>query len=152
MTATDEIAFLAAHHTMTLATIAEDGSAHAASLLYALVELSLVWTSDPSSRHSLHLAREPRVAATVAPDYDNFQDIRGVQIHGTARRLTAAHESGVARGALRLRYPFLETLSDGPPALAEAWKNAAFYRLDPSRITFIDNTRGFGHKTTVELP
>jgi len=33
----------------------------------------------------------------------------------------------------------------------KAWQKAAFYRLTPTRITLIDNTRGFGHKATLEV-
>lgn len=143
-------AFLEAHHTVTLATVADDGSAHAASLLYAPDGLALVWTSDRGSRHSLHLAARPMVTATVAPDYDDFRAIRGLQISGHARALSDA-ELGHARSLLMGRYSFLRLLASGPVALLEAWRKAAFYRLDPLRITLIDNTRGFGHKATLVI-
>jgi uncharacterized protein YhbP (UPF0306 family) len=140
--------FLHAHHTFTLATVADDGSAHAASLLYALEGLALVWTSDPATRHSLHLASRRQVSATVAPDYNDFSAIRGVQIAGEAVRLEGAAELH-ARALMAVRYPFLRLLAESPAALLAAWRKAAFYRLEPSRLTLIDNTRGFGHKATL---
>jgi uncharacterized protein YhbP (UPF0306 family) len=142
--------FLSAHHTVALATVAAEGGAHVASLLYALEGLALIWTSDPASRHSRHIERDHRAAAVVAPEYDDFRAIRGVQIHGVARRLTTARDCDVARALLCARYPFLAA-AEQPPALAPAWRGAAFYRLDPTRITLIDNTQGFGHKSTLEL-
>jgi uncharacterized protein len=147
----DEILrFLSAYHTMALATVDEHRQPHAVSLLYALDGLALVWTSEPGSRHSQHLAHAGATAATVAPDYDDFQTIRGVQIHGRAHRLHG-DPAERARGLLVARYPFLARLDAAPPALAAAWQRAAFYRLDPHRIAIIDNTRGFGDKRTLEV-
>ncbi len=139
-------AFLAAHHTMTLATVADDGKPHAASVLYAPDGLSLVWTSDIDSRHSRHIASRAAVEATIAPDYDDFRAIRGLQIEGEARRL---EDAGAARTLLMARYSFLAQLASAPIALLAAWRKAAFYRLTPSRIRLIDNTRGFGHKAVL---
>jgi uncharacterized protein YhbP (UPF0306 family) len=141
--------FLDAHHVMTLATVGEAG-AHAASLMYARRGFALHWTSDPQTRHSLYLAREARVTATVAPDYSDFRVIRGLQIAGRARRLDG-REAEDARAALVARYAFLAELASGPPALRAALANAAFYALVPERITLIDNARGFGHKETLTL-
>ena len=142
-------AFIVAHHTMTLATTAEDGNAHAASLLYAPDGLSLVWTSDPASRHSLHLAARRRVTATIAPDYSDFAAIRGVQMAGEADRLSGVIDSARAGALLMARYPFLAQLAAAPEALRAAWAKASFYRFTPSRIALIDNTRGFGHKAAL---
>ena len=142
-------AFLDAHHVMTLATVGDAG-AHAASLMYARKGFTLNWTSDPQSRHSLHVEREARVTATIAPDYADFRVIRGLQIAGHARRLEGV-EVEAARAALVGRYAFLAEFASGPPALRAAFEKAAFYALAPERITLIDNARGFGHKETLTL-
>lgn len=143
-------AFLDAHHVMSLATSGPDGP-HAANVFYARDGFALVWVSDPESRHSADLEAEPRAAATVAPDYDDFPAIRGVQIAGSARRLVDASELASARVWLEARYPFLQTASGGPQALREAYARVAFYRLEPERLTLIDNSRGFGHKDTLRV-
>ncbi len=144
-------AFLAAHHVMSLATVAGGSAVHAASLFYALDGLALLWTSDPAVRHSLQLKANQSVAATVAPDCADFLAVRGVQIAGTARRLRDDAEVERAGRLMRQRYPFLDRLASGPPALREAYAKAAWYRLDPERITLIDNARGFGHKATLRV-
>ena len=141
--------FLDAHHVMTLATVGDAG-AHAASLMYARRGFTLLWTSDPQSRHSQHLERDARVTATIAPDYTDFRVIRGLQVAGRARRV-AGGEADAARAALVARYAFLAELSSGPPKLRTAFEQAGFYALEPERITLIDNTRGFGHKETLAL-
>jgi hypothetical protein len=135
---------------VSLATVA-DGAAHAASLMFAAEGFSLCWTSDPGTRHSLAIERNPRVAATVAPDYADFRLIRGVQIAGRARRLTEAAEAAHARELLRRRFPFLQELDAMPAALRAALDKAAYYRLDPDTLTLIDNTRKFGDKRTLRI-
>ena len=142
-------AFLGSHHVMSLATVIGRG-AHAASVFYAIDGFSLAWTSDPDSRHSAALERDPRVAATIAPDFDDFRCIRGLQIHGRASRL-AGEQAGRARELLRERYPFLRELDRLPQGLRAAAERAGYYRLDPQSITLIDNTRGFGDKRTLSF-
>ena len=144
------VAFLASQHVVSLATVA-DGAAHAASVMYAPEGLSLLWTSDPATRHSLAIGRDPRVAATVAPDYTDFRFIRGVQIAGRARRLVDAAEAARARELLGRRFPFLRESDNAPPALRAAIGKAAYYRLDPESVTLIDNTRTFGDKRTLRI-
>ena len=143
-------AFLRAHHVVSLATLL-DGTAHAASVMFAVEDLPLYWTSDPGSRHSLAIERNPRVTATVAPDYTDFRFIRGVQIAGRARRLGEAAEAAHARELLHQRFPFLRGLDGMPATLRAALEKAAYYRLDPDTITLIDNTRGFGDKRTLRI-
>lgn len=144
-------AFLDGCHVMSLASVAPDGTPHAASLFYARDGLSLVWTSATATRHSGHVEAGTRVGATVAPDYDDFRAIRGVQLWGSARRLRDETEVARARDLMRQRYPFLGQLAAAPLALQAAIGKAGYYRLEPERITLIDNTRGFGHKDTLRV-
>jgi uncharacterized protein YhbP (UPF0306 family) len=135
---------------VSLATVVQ-GTAHAASVMFALEDFSLYWTSDPGTRHSLAIENETRVAATVAPDYSDFRLIRGVQIAGRARRLSAAGEASHARELLQRRFPFLRELDALPAALRAALDKTAYYRLDPDAITWIDNTKGFGSRHTLQI-
>jgi len=144
------LAFLDAHTVVSLATTGPEG-AHAASLMYARDGFALYWVSDPKTRHSQELEASPRVAAAIAPDYEDFREIRGLQIHGTARRLKnpAARAKGVAR--LAARFPFLTQFLTGPADLVRQMSKAAVYRLDPERITLIDNSKGFGHRDVLHI-
>ena len=142
-------AFLDAYHVMSLATCGADGP-HAANVFFARDGFSLLWVSDPQTRHSIALETNPQVAATVAPDYRDFDEICGVQLCGDAYRITDAAERHGARGLLEARYPFLQRLSE-QPGVREAYDAADFYRLVPRKIVIIDNKRGFGHKDTLDL-
>jgi len=142
--------FLDANHVMSLATCGAEGP-HAASVFYVRDGLALLWVSDPKSRHSTELEANARVAATVAPDYFDYDDIRGVQISGQARVITDASERANARLILHARYPFLKQMSESQQALRGAYQRVEFYRLEPTRLVLIDNSRGFGHKDILEL-
>jgi len=142
-------AFLSMHHVLSLATVGPAGP-HAANLFYACDGLALVWVSDPAALHSRAIAADPRVAATIAPDYTDFAVIRGLQITGTAGRI-ADREQARCLALLEARYAFLKQLADAPAELRAAYARVAVYRLQPARIVLIDNTKGFGHKDTLDL-
>jgi hypothetical protein len=143
-------AFLAAHHVMSLATLGSSGP-HATNLFYACDGLALVWVSDPNSQHSREIEADPRAAATVAPDYSDFTVVRGVQIVGTTRRIVAAEERRGHLARLEARFPFLAQLAAAPAKLRDAYARTSIYRLQPARIVLIDNSKGFGHKETLEI-
>jgi uncharacterized protein YhbP (UPF0306 family) len=143
------LSFLDAHNVMSLATVGTDGP-HATNLFYARDGFALVWVSDRTSRHSLHVEGGAPVAVTVAPDYADFQDARGIQIVGHARRITDADERAQARGLMEARYPFLR-MAEVPAEVRDAYARADFYRLAPTRMVMIDNRRGFAAKETLEL-
>ncbi|MGH2522511.1 MAG: pyridoxamine 5'-phosphate oxidase family protein, partial [Anaerolineales bacterium] len=72
--------FLAAHSTLTLATLNPDGQPMAASLFFvADAELNLYWVSGPRSRHSLNLEKNARAAVTVHNETWTWTEIAGVQ-------------------------------------------------------------------------
>jgi uncharacterized protein YhbP (UPF0306 family) len=142
--------FLAAHHVMSLATSGPSGP-HAANLFYACDGLALVWVSEPDTQHSRNIETSSRVAATIAPDYSDFATIRGVQISGTALRIVVADERIRQLTLLEMRFPFLRQLAVGPEKLQQAYARISVYRLEPARMVMIDNTKGFGHKETIEL-
>ena len=144
-------AFLDAYHVMSLATHGPDGP-HAANLFYVRDGLSLVWISEPGTRHSRDIAADQRVAASIAPDYTDFAEIRGVQVFGAARQIVGDDERQHHLALLEARYPFLSRLKNGPAKMQEGYARASPYRLEPIRMVLIDNTKGFGHKETLTLP
>ncbi len=139
-------AFLDEHHVMSLATVGAQGP-HAANLFYARDGFVLFWVSDPASRHSVELAADGRVAATIARDYADYASIRGLQVAGHAGRVVEYGER--ARAVLEARYAFLKQPADG--ALRENYERAQIFRLDIARCILIDNSRGFGHKEVLDL-
>jgi uncharacterized protein YhbP (UPF0306 family) len=163
--------YLQAHHTMTIATVAAAGiephatthallhptpqiaphpTPHAASVFYAVDDsLRLVFLSRPSSLHGSHIGRSAPVAVTVSEDYEDWEQIRGVQLWGEARLL-----GGVAKArALALyltRFPFVRDMLD-QPGLADLVRGIGIYRIVPERVAFTDNTTGVFGREVLEL-
>ncbi|MCK6630395.1 MAG: pyridoxamine 5'-phosphate oxidase family protein [Anaerolineae bacterium] len=134
--------FLAAHTTLTLATLAEDGRPQAAPLFYAeLDDLSLVFISEQRVRHSQNVARDERVAAAIYADGQQWQFIRGVQLEGRCVALSGAAAEAARRAYLE-KYPFIIENQ----LLAGMLEQITFYKITPTWLRLIDNSQGFGHK------
>lgn len=137
------LAFLGEHHVMTLATSGPQGP-WAAAVFYAHDGLRLYFLSAPGSRHAQNFIAEPRVAATIQRDYDDWPAIRGLQLAGTVRPVARADEAHV-RALYHRRYPTLGG-SGVPRRLLEALARIRWYEFVPQEIVLIDNTHGFGHR------
>ncbi len=134
--------FLAAHTTLTLATVAEDGRPQAASLFFAETDdLSLVFISEQKTRHSQNVKRDRRVAATIYADGQEWQSIQGLQLEGICSAL-AGEEVRSARSVYLAKHPFIAKNK----FLAVMLKMVTFYQITPTWLCLIDNSQGFGHK------
>lgn len=134
--------FLAAHTTLTLATLAEDGRPQAAPIFFAeMADLSLIFISEQKVRHSQNVARDGRVAATIYADGQQWQTIQGLQVEGTCAALSG-EEAEVARAIYLAKYPFIAE----DKFLAGMLSQITFYKISPIWLRLIDNTQGFGHK------
>jgi uncharacterized protein YhbP (UPF0306 family) len=134
--------FLAAHTTLTLATLAEDGRPQAAPLFYAeLDDLSLIFISESKVRHSQNVAHDSRVAVTVYDDGQQWQTIRGLQLEGVCAALSG-EAAEIAQTTYLAKYPFIAT----DPFLAGLLQKVTFYKISPTWLRLIDNSQGFGHK------
>jgi uncharacterized protein len=141
---TDEVAaFLHGHHVMTLATQGDEGP-WAAALFYAPEGDDLVFLSAASSRHGRDLASQPRCAASIQDQEQDWRRIRGIQLEGVAARLEGA-DGEQARRVYAERFAFVRP-QHAPAAILEALARVQWYRLRVSRLLFIDNRRGFGKR------
>lgn len=139
--------FLAAHTTLTLATLAEDGRPQAAALFYAeMDDLSLVFISEPKVRHSQNVARDNRIAATIYADGQQWQTIQGLQLEGTCAALSG-EAAKAARAVYLAKYPFIAKSE----FLFRMLRRITFYKISPTWMRLIDNSQGFGHKEEWEL-
>lgn len=138
------LAFLGAHHVVTLSTIGADGP-WAAAVFYAHDDLRLYFLSSPTSRHAQNLSNDPRAAATIQRDYDDWPGIRGLQLAGTVREVARADEARV-RALYQRRYPLIGGGAGVPRKLLEALDKIRWYEFVPEDIYLIDNSLGFAHR------
>jgi uncharacterized protein len=139
--------YLQRHHVMSLATSGPLGL-WAAAVFYANDSFELIFLSAAHSRHAQNMAAEPRVAATIQEDYDDWRAIKGIQLEGVVRLLAGAERKrAIAR--YRERHAFLVT-APAPVRLALGLVN--WYCLSPDLLYFVDNERGFGHRDEIIAP
>jgi hypothetical protein len=139
--------FLAAHTTLTLATLADDGRPQAAPLFFAeMDDLSLIFISEQRVRHSQNVARDGRIAATIYVDGQQWQQIQGIQLEGSCAALSGA-EAVIAQDIYLAKYPFISA----DQKLSAMLNRVTFYKISPTWLRLIDNSRGFGFKEELQL-
>jgi len=103
--------YLKRHNTMTLAT-AHDNVPWAAAVFYANDGFTLYFISNPSiCLHCHNIAHNHRVAITINKDYafrsqSDWRKVKGIQIEGIAKMLTAEEEISQAVTIYTSKYPF----------------------------------------------
>ncbi|MCO5193699.1 MAG: pyridoxamine 5'-phosphate oxidase family protein [Anaerolineae bacterium] len=140
------LAYVRTHNVVTLATSGPEGI-WAAAVFYAEDSFKLIFLSAEHTRHARNIASQSHVAATIQEDYADWPGIQGIQLEGTARKLSGA-EREKAVNRYKLKYPFV----DRPiTSLATALSKVSWYVIEPQRLYFVDNTRGFGHRDEIDL-
>lgn len=146
--------YLEGHNTISLAT-ERDGVPHAASLFYVNMGLKLYFVSSPSSRHGENFSNNPRVSATINEDYSQWVNIKGIQLEGRVESVGGILENVQITRAYIKKYPGVADFFKSPKKLGQAVaKRVAkvrFYCLVPTRIYFINNEIGFGHRDELIL-
>lgn len=125
--------------TMTLATTL-DGLPHAAPVYFAAsAQLDLFFFSAQDSLHSRHIRHDPRAAAAIYPLCQSWQDIRGLQLHGTVSLVESPPSWEAAWCLYQDKFPFVR-------ALKTIVARNQLYTLTPTWLRLVDNAQGFGHK------
>jgi len=131
--------------TLALSTVDAQGLPHAAPLFYLMGPgLELYWLSSSSSVHSRNLAADPRVAAAIYAPTERWNEICGVQIRGTASKITGR---SLRRNILQ---EYRERFHLGN-MFRLAIARSSLYVLRPQWIRYLDNTRHFGFKFEISF-
>ena len=156
--------YLNEHYTMTIAT-AKGETPWAAAVFYTNDGFTLYFLSDPESRHSKDIAKNPLVAVTVNEDYHDWRKIKGIQIEGKAELVATEDEMAKAVTAYVEKYsftaPYLRLMSSPFPRIVgyldkllsrlpytpglPTTFTVKFYKITLAKVRFIDNEKGFGH-------
>lgn len=133
--------YLRRHAVMTLATSGTEGAA-AAAVFYACDGDELIFLSAPSTLHARNLVADPRVAATIQDDVEDWAAIQGVQLRGRCTQLDG-EEALAAQRIYAARFPAIFDPATQPAPIAAALARIRWYRLVPESWRLIDNSRGF---------
>lgn len=137
-------AFLAAHSTLSLATVNAQGRPQNAPLFYAADDDTLIWVSGPHSRHSHNIAVTGRAAVTVYNETWSWHEIAGLQMEGAAHLIPTGPARERAWELYKAKFPFVVEFE------AEV-SRSEFYRFVPEWIRLIDNKVQFGYKEEIDL-
>lgn len=143
------LAYLDNHNVMTLATTGPEGL-WAAAVFYVNDDFTFYFLSAPTSRHSRNIVAHSGVAATIQKDYRDWPEIKGIQLEGLAHRL----EGAARRKAVKLygtKFPLVGNLKQAPLEIIRAMRKIAWYKVVPTKMYFVDNSRGFGHRDEISL-
>ena len=143
------LTYLENHNVMTLATTGPEGL-WAAAVFYVNHGFTLYFLSAPTTRHSQNIAAQPGIAATIQEDYKDWPQIKGIQLAGKAHRLQGAERAAaIARNGVK--FPLIGNLSRAPAQIVQAMSKIAWYKVEPKRLYFIDNSLGLGHRDEVPV-
>jgi uncharacterized protein YhbP (UPF0306 family) len=141
--------FLAERYTLALATDGPEGL-WVASVYFAGDLAESYFLSSASSRHGRNLAANPRVAAAINEDEHDWRAIRGIQLEGECRPARTPGEYLRAWRAYLTKFPFVRELlrreQAGAAELAGKLVRTQMYCLRTSRLFYLDNRQGFGHR------
>lgn len=141
------VALLDAHRIMTIATLRPDGWPQATTVGYVNEGTTLWFLCGLDSQKAGNLALDDRVSLTVDHDTPDIMAITGLSMAARARRVTDPAEAEKVIRMLPQKYP------DAPPATAQMRmptpQEVALFRIEPSVISILDYSKGFGHTELV---
>lgn len=143
------LTYLKTHNVMTLATTGPEG-VWAAAVFYVNHNFTLYFLSAPTTRHSQNIAAHPGIAATIQEDYKDWPQIKGVQLEGQAHKIEGV-EKAAAIARYGVKFPVIGNLTQAPAEIAKAMSKIGWYKVQPKRLYFIDNSLGLGHRDEVPI-
>jgi uncharacterized protein YhbP (UPF0306 family) len=138
--------YLQQHQVMSLAT-SGPGGIWAAAVFYVNHDFDIYFLSAATSRHSVNIATNSKVAVTIQEDYRDWKEIKGIQSEGHTVRLSG-REQAHAVALYAKKFPLI---TSAPPAIAKALRKVSWYRFSPTRLYFVDNSTAFGKRDEILL-
>jgi uncharacterized protein YhbP (UPF0306 family) len=124
-------AFLLAQKTLTIATVDEAGLPWITTVFYVVNDKrELFFLSGKDTTHSLHIVKQPTVAAAIHDDKSYFGKVWGVQAVGTIKEASLPEIVAMAIKYVQ-RFPESKDEFLHPADLISAAFSARFYKFTP---------------------
>lgn len=141
-------------NTMTLAT-AKGDVAWAAAVYYVYLRPCFYFFSDPESRHIKESLASGQASAAIHAAASTWQEIRGVQVLGSIKTVSAGLEAVEVIRAYLKKFTFTKEFFDpGQPldlgAFAKRFR-VRLYKFQPTLIYYLDNRIRFGFREEIVL-
>jgi nitroimidazol reductase NimA-like FMN-containing flavoprotein (pyridoxamine 5'-phosphate oxidase superfamily) len=143
MTPEEAAVFLVGGRKVQLATNGQDGFPHLVTMYYVMTGGQITFWTYRKSQKAINLERDPRISCLVE-DGEEYFDLRGVLVQGTARRIDDYEE--IAAIGRRISSVIGGAMADaGAEALAQYVEHAATkrygYSVEPEKIVSWDHTK-----------
>lgn len=132
--------FLHGRHTMNVATFNHDGTIHLVAMWYGFLDGDPVFETFAKSQKVQNVRRDPRITVLVE-DGDDYDELRGVEIVGTAEIIEdPAEVVAVARDVL-VRYNDIENEDDIEAAAQMMANKRVGIRIRTERVVSWDHNK-----------
>lgn len=135
------VEYMEGHNICTLAT-SKGNIPHASTVEYASDGLTLYFFTSPTSCKIANIKANPKIALTIDEDYPDWMKIKGIQLLGEAEILKG-REIEKAKEVFIKKFPFVAQFVG---ELEGVW-----VKITPTKIYFLDNEKGLGHRELLEV-
>ena len=139
---------LDANRLMTIATLRPDGWPQATTVGYVNDGFRFWFLCGRESQKAANLARDNRVSLTINGDPSDIMAITGVSMAARAVPVTDHAEAEKVLRLMPSKYPGQKALPVAMPTPDEV----SVFRIEPSVVSVLDYTQGFGHSDLVSCP
>ena len=139
------LALLSREHLMALSTLRHDGFPQTTWVNYINDDLTLYFACDAASQKSGNLALNPKVSLAIASDTKDFNQLKGLSMSGTARRIKERARAGLIAQRLFHQLPQSRRYTPESPA------SLAVFEISPVAISLIDYSQGYGNSELIIL-
>lgn len=139
---------LDANRIMTIATLRPDGWPQATTVGYVNDGLTFWFLCGRDSQKAANLARDDRVSLAINGDPSDIMAITGLSMAARAIPVSDRAEAEKVLRLMPLKYPDQKALPVAMPTPDEV----SLFRIEPSVISVLDYSQGFGHSNLVTCP
>jgi len=139
------ITLLDEHRIMTVATNRPDGWPQATVVGYANDGLIIYCFIARDGQKYENIQHDPRVSISIAKDYPQPLQIKGLSLAGRALVVEDLSEVEHGGGLLLRRYPEYKVMPRPDPAAVP------MLRITPEIVSILDYSKGFGHADLVRV-
>jgi nitroimidazol reductase NimA-like FMN-containing flavoprotein (pyridoxamine 5'-phosphate oxidase superfamily) len=130
---------------MTIATNRDDGWPQATVVRYANDGLIIYCFIARDGQKYANVVRDPRVSLTIAKDYPQPLQIKGLSLAGRVLVVEDKNEIDHAQSILLRRYPENRVMPKHDPVAVP------MLRITPEIVSILDYSKGFGHSDLVRV-
>lgn len=138
--------YFKSHNVLCLATT-KDNQPWVSPVFYATGKAGLIFLSAPHTRHCKNIAENANVSASIQREYIDWNEIKGLQIEGNVVLVSEDCKPQVIE-CYSAKFPV--TGDKAPPAIANALDKIQWFQLNISKLFYIDNAQGLGHREQID--